>query len=60
MGCNIESFKFTVGIQSLMAPFFNVRCVLVEREFIVYCESEVFKAVNCFYCVVVDESGGLG
>ena len=35
MGWNIESFKFTVGIQSLMAPFFNVRCVLVEREFIV-------------------------
>ena len=48
MGCNIESFKFTDGIKSLMAPFLNVRCVLVEREFIVYCESGIFNAVNCF------------
>ena len=41
-----------------MAPFLNVRCVLVEREFIVYCESEVFEAVNRFYCVAFERVGG--
>ena len=60
MGGNIESFEFADGIQSLVAPFLNVRCVLVESEFIVQSESKVFKAVNCFYCVIVDDSGGAG
>ena len=60
MGGNIEFFEFADGIQSLVAPFLNVRCVLVESEFIVQSESKVFKAVNCFYCVIVDDSGGLG
>lgn len=41
-----------------MAPFLNVAGVLVKGELIVHnvqCYSKVFKIVNCFYGLVIDD-----
>lgn len=48
----MESFGITDG-----SFFLNVLCMLVEAEFNVQCEFQIFGAVHNFNSIIIDEDG---
>ena len=52
-----EGSQLADGRKSLLAAFQDVGGVMIESQFVVQCQSEVFVAVYNFYCLIVDMGG---
>lgn len=60
VGGNGEGSEFPDGRESLLATFMDISDVLIEAQFIVQGESEVFVALYSLYCYVIDVDGIMG